>query len=110
FIGAKLILHWAHEGLSRAVPQISTPVNLGVIVVVLAIVTVVSLSKTRHDPELKAHTRSLRSHRDSRRPDHGSLHTHIRPPRPTRTRLRPATRPDPRPAATPPPPRRPAPR
>ncbi|HLR28626.1 MAG TPA: TerC/Alx family metal homeostasis membrane protein [Ruania sp.] len=72
FIGVKLILHWAHEDLSRSVPQISTPVSLGVIVVVLAIVTVVSLIKTRQDPELKAHAGSLRSHRDSRRPDDGS--------------------------------------
>src|SRR3954452_6454555 len=45
FIGAKLVLHWAHTDLSSAVPQISTPVSLGVIVVVLLVTTVASLVK-----------------------------------------------------------------
>ncbi|GAB2909449.1 TerC/Alx family metal homeostasis membrane protein [Nonomuraea fastidiosa] len=42
FIGAKLILHWAH-GVWPAVPEIPTPLSLGVIVVVLAAVTGTSL-------------------------------------------------------------------
>jgi tellurite resistance protein TerC len=62
FIGVKLILHWAHEDISAGVPQISTPVSLGVIVVVLAIVTVASLLKTRHDPSARAHAGSLSAH------------------------------------------------
>nr|WP_211177785.1 TerC/Alx family metal homeostasis membrane protein [Pseudonocardia acidicola] len=61
FIGVKLILHWAHEDISTSVPEISTPISLGVIVVVLAVVTVASLAKTRKDPEAKAHAGSLRA-------------------------------------------------
>ncbi|HEX2175427.1 MAG TPA: TerC family protein [Nocardioidaceae bacterium] len=63
FIGAKLILHWAHEDVSSAVPEISTPVSLVVIGVVLAIVTVASLLKTRRDPSARAHAGSLRASR-----------------------------------------------
>jgi tellurite resistance protein TerC len=54
FIGVKLILHWAH-GLSDSIPQISTPVSLGVIVTVLAVTTVASLVKSRRDPTGLAH-------------------------------------------------------
>jgi tellurite resistance protein TerC len=63
FIGVKLILHWAHSDISPAVPEISTPVSLGVIVVVLTVVTVASLIKTRKDPDAKAHAGSLRATR-----------------------------------------------
>jgi tellurite resistance protein TerC len=38
FIGAKLILHWAH-GVRPGVPEVPTPLSLGVIVGVLAVVT-----------------------------------------------------------------------
>nr|WP_214366593.1 TerC/Alx family metal homeostasis membrane protein [Pseudonocardia sp. H11422] len=65
FIGVKLILHWAHEDISTAVPEISTPVSLGVIVVVLTVVTVASLVKTRKDPEAKAHAGSLRARKEN---------------------------------------------
>jgi tellurite resistance protein TerC len=63
FIGVKLILHWAHEDISPAVPEIPTPVSLGVIVVVLTVVTVASLVKTRNDPTAKAHPGSLKASR-----------------------------------------------
>ncbi len=63
FIGVKLILHWAHEDISEAVPEISTPVSLGVIGVVLVIVTVASLLKTRKEPTMKAHAGSLKVRR-----------------------------------------------
>ncbi|MFJ6671894.1 TerC/Alx family metal homeostasis membrane protein [Actinosynnema sp. NPDC091369] len=46
FIGAKLVLHWAH-GIWPAVPEIPTPLSLGVIIVVLATVTVTSLRSRR---------------------------------------------------------------
>jgi tellurite resistance protein TerC len=59
FIGVKLILHWAHD-LSDAIPTISTPLSLSVIVVVLTIATTASLIKTRNDPSAKAHAGSLR--------------------------------------------------
>ena len=63
FIGVKLILHWLHVDISPAVPEISTPVSLGVIVVVLAVVTVASLVKTRNDPTATAHPGSLKASR-----------------------------------------------
>lgn len=64
FIGVKLILHWAHDDLSKDVPEIPTPLSLLVIVVVLAVVTVASLIKTRRDPSVKAHAGSIRAHHE----------------------------------------------
>jgi tellurite resistance protein TerC len=66
FIGVKLVLHWAHEDLSTAVPEISTPVSLGVILVVLVVTTVASLIKVRKDPDTVAHAGSLRSTKEDR--------------------------------------------
>jgi tellurite resistance protein TerC len=63
FIGVKLILHWLHVDISASVPEISTPVSLAVIVVVLTVVTVASLIKTRGDTTAKAHAGSLRASR-----------------------------------------------
>jgi tellurite resistance protein TerC len=63
FIGVKLILHWLHVDISPSVPEISTPVSLGVIVVVLTVVTVASLLKTRNDPSATAHAGSLKASR-----------------------------------------------
>ncbi|MFC4951125.1 TerC family protein [Pseudonocardia sp. GCM10023141] len=65
FIGAKLILHWAHEDISTAVPEISTPVSLAVIVGVLVITTVASLIKTKGDPTAKAHAGSITGVKDA---------------------------------------------
>jgi hypothetical protein len=55
FIGAKLILHWAHEEFSKSVPEISTALSLIVIAGVLAVTTVASLVKVRMDPSAQAH-------------------------------------------------------
>jgi tellurite resistance protein TerC len=63
FIGVKLILHWGHVDISPSVPEISTPISLGVIAVVLTVVTVASLVKTRHDPSARAHPGSLKASR-----------------------------------------------
>ncbi|MDA3649703.1 TerC family protein [Saccharopolyspora indica] len=63
FIGAKLILHWAHVDIDERVPEIPTSISLIVIIAVLAVVTVASLIKTRRDPTAKAHPGSLRAHR-----------------------------------------------
>ncbi|MEU0108442.1 TerC/Alx family metal homeostasis membrane protein [Streptomyces sp. NPDC006251] len=74
FIGVKLILHWAHVDIDESVPEISTPVSLLVIAVVLLVVTVASLAKTRRDPTAKAHPGSLRAHRagpEQPHPDRG---------------------------------------
>jgi tellurite resistance protein TerC len=59
FIGAKLILHYLHLQ-SDGVPEISTPLSLLVIGVVLAVTTIASLIKTRRDPSARAHAGSLR--------------------------------------------------
>jgi tellurite resistance protein TerC len=64
FIGVKLVLHWAHKDISTDVPEVSTPVSLGVILVVLVVTTVASLIKSRQDPDLKAHAGSLRARED----------------------------------------------
>jgi tellurite resistance protein TerC len=61
FIGVKLILHWAHVDINPDVPEISTPVSLGVILVTLVVVTVASLVKTKGDPTAKAHPGSLKA-------------------------------------------------
>ncbi len=53
FIGAKLVLHWAH-GIWTNVPEIPTPVSLVVIVVVLAAVTATSLYATRAGGDARA--------------------------------------------------------
>ena len=64
FIGGKLILEWAH-GLTTAVPEIPTPLSLGIIVLVLAVTTVASLAKVRRDPDARAHAGSLRGRTDA---------------------------------------------
>ncbi|WP_285632451.1 TerC family protein [Lentzea sp. NBRC 102530] len=63
FIGVKLILHWAHVDISASVPEVPTPLSLGVIIGILVVVTVASLVKTRNDPSVKAHPGSLRGSR-----------------------------------------------
>ncbi|MEU4427829.1 TerC family protein [Actinoplanes sp. NPDC024001] len=59
FIGVKLVLHWGHKDISADVPEVSTPVSLGVIIGILVITTVASLIKSSKDPSLKAHAGSL---------------------------------------------------
>jgi tellurite resistance protein TerC len=55
FIGGKLILHWGH-GIDERVPEITTPVSLVVIGIVLAVTTAASLVKVRRDPTARAHS------------------------------------------------------
>jgi tellurite resistance protein TerC len=70
FIGVKLVLHWLHEDISTAVPEIGTPVSLAVIVGVLIVTTVASLMKVRKDPTAVAHAGSVRGRpRDDRGAD-----------------------------------------
>ncbi|MFD5829622.1 TerC/Alx family metal homeostasis membrane protein [Lentzea sp. NPDC060358] len=64
FIGVKLILQWAHEDVSKSVPEIPTLASLVVIALVLLVVTVASLVKTRRDPSVKARPGSLRTRRN----------------------------------------------
>jgi tellurite resistance protein TerC len=70
FIGVKLVLHWVHEDLTHDAPEISTPASLGVIVVVLTIVTVTSLLKTRQDPTAKAHAGSVLGSSEKAKSEH----------------------------------------
>ncbi|CAM4172412.1 TerC/Alx family metal homeostasis membrane protein [Kibdelosporangium persicum] len=74
FIGVKLILHWAHVDIDQRVPEVPTPLSLGVIIGILVIATVASLIKTRRDPTAKAHAGSLRAHPAAKpgdtQPDH----------------------------------------
>ncbi|MBM7862961.1 TerC family protein [Lentzea nigeriaca] len=64
FIGVKLILHWGHVDVSASVPEVPTPLSLGVIIAILVVVTAASLIKTRNDPAAKAHPGSLRGHQE----------------------------------------------
>jgi tellurite resistance protein TerC len=68
FIGAKLVLHWAHSDLSTSVPEIGTPVSLALIVFVLAVTTIASLIKVRKDPSRTAHAGSVRAKARQDRP------------------------------------------
>ncbi|WP_344158536.1 TerC/Alx family metal homeostasis membrane protein [Kribbella yunnanensis] len=63
FIGVKLILHWGHVDIHESIPEVSTPVSLGVIIGILVIVVVASLLKTRNDPTAVAHAGSLTGQR-----------------------------------------------
>ncbi|OLT09807.1 tellurium resistance protein TerC [Pseudonocardia sp. CNS-139] len=72
FIGVKLVLHWAHVDINPAVPEISTPVSLVVIIGILVVVTVASLVKTRRDPTVTAHAGSVRARRRTAESDRGN--------------------------------------
>ncbi|MDG4770930.1 TerC/Alx family metal homeostasis membrane protein [Solwaraspora sp. WMMD792] len=65
-IGVKLVLHWGHT-LDDRVPEVQTPVSLGLILVILTVTVVASLVKVRRDPSARAHAGSLRGHDDQQR-------------------------------------------
>jgi tellurite resistance protein TerC len=65
FIGVKLILVFLHEDVSKAVPEIPTPVSLGVIFVILVVTTLASLRRVKAHPEERAHAGSLRNCREA---------------------------------------------
>ncbi|GIH80305.1 TerC family protein [Planobispora longispora] len=60
FIGVKLVLVFLHEDVSSSIPEIPTPVSLGVILLVLLVTVVASLRRVRRHPEERAHPGSLR--------------------------------------------------
>lgn len=70
-IGIKLVLHWGHT-VSSGVPELSTPVSLAIVAVVLTITTVASLAKIRRDPAALAHAGSLRARANEPGPTNGS--------------------------------------
>ncbi|TDB90209.1 TerC family protein [Actinomadura sp. 7K534] len=61
FIGVKLILHFLHEDVSKSIPEMPTPLSLGVILLILVVTTVASLLRVRTHPEEKAKPGSLRA-------------------------------------------------
>ncbi|GAA2871020.1 TerC family protein [Streptosporangium fragile] len=65
FIGVKLILAFLHQDVSKAFPEVPTPVSLGVIFAVLLVTVVASLHRVRRHPEERAHAGTL--HRGRRR-------------------------------------------
>ncbi|WUH98082.1 TerC family protein [Spirillospora sp. NBC_00431] len=64
FIGVKLILQFVHEDVTESVPEIPTPLSLGVIMVILLVTTAASLVRVQHHPEEKARPGALRKPRD----------------------------------------------
>lgn len=67
FIGVKLVLHFGHLQ-DHSIPEISTGVSLGAIVVVLTATILASLIKVRREPRLRAHAGSLRASHPEREP------------------------------------------
>ncbi|TDD60819.1 TerC/Alx family metal homeostasis membrane protein [Actinomadura rubrisoli] len=67
FIGVKLILLFLHEDVSHSVPEIPTPLSLGVILLVLVVTTVASLLRVRAHPDERAQAGSLRGPKERRR-------------------------------------------
>jgi tellurite resistance protein TerC len=61
FIGAKLILEFAHHH-DPAIPAIPTGLSLALIAAVLTATTIASLIKARRDPSIHAHAGTLRRH------------------------------------------------
>ncbi len=70
FIGIKLVLHFGHLQ-NHSIPELSTGLSLGVIVIVLAVTTGASVARVRRDPRRRAHAGALRApHPDSLRASH----------------------------------------
>ena len=61
FIGIKLILTFVHEVVPE-VPKIPTAFSLTFILLTLAVTTIASLVKARHDPTAHAHSGALHAH------------------------------------------------
>ncbi|GAA1872744.1 TerC family protein [Actinomadura bangladeshensis] len=66
FIGAKLILQFLHEDVSTSVPEIPTPLSLGVILAILLFTTAASIIRVHAHPEERAKAGSLRKRREKR--------------------------------------------
>jgi tellurite resistance protein TerC len=64
FIGAKLILQFLHEDVTESVPEIPTPLSLGVILVILLFTTGASLVRVHRHPEERAKPGALRKRRE----------------------------------------------
>ena len=67
FIGVKLVLHFGHLHVD-SIPEISTGVSLGVIVVVLSVTMLASLIRVHREPRLRAHAGSLRASHPEKEP------------------------------------------
>ncbi|MFC6085044.1 TerC family protein [Sphaerisporangium aureirubrum] len=72
FIGVKLVLSFLHEDVSKSVPEIPTPLSLGVIVLVLLGTIGASLLRVRKHPEERARPGRIgRSRKEPQRRDGG---------------------------------------
>jgi tellurite resistance protein TerC len=60
FIGAKLVLEFAHQQ-HHAIPEIPTGLSLGVVAAILTATTIASMIKARRDPTAVAHAGALRT-------------------------------------------------
>jgi tellurite resistance protein TerC len=65
FVAVKLLLHWGHLQDDR-IPEVAITTSLLVILVVLMVTVLVSLLRSRRDPEARAHAGSVRRPRESR--------------------------------------------
>jgi TerC family integral membrane protein len=62
-IGVKLILLFLHQDVAETVPEIPTPLSLGLILLILVGTTIASLLRARTHPEQRAHPGALRGRR-----------------------------------------------
>ncbi|XVQ11585.1 TerC/Alx family metal homeostasis membrane protein [Spirillospora sp. CA-255316] len=59
-IGVKLILLFLHEDVTEAVPELPTPLSLGLILLILIATTIASMLRVRAHPEERAHPAAVR--------------------------------------------------
>jgi tellurite resistance protein TerC len=72
FIGIKLVMAFLHQDVSTSVPEIPTPITLGVILLVLLGTVGASLLRVRKHPEERAHPGRIgRSLKRRQRPEDG---------------------------------------
>ena len=64
FIGVKLILQFLHEDVTHSVPELPTPLSLGVILVILLFTTAASMARVHRHPEERAKAGTIRSPRE----------------------------------------------
>lgn len=80
-IGVKLILLFLHQDITQTVPELPTPISLGLILLILIATTIASMLRARAHPEQRAHPGAIhihRNHSDDNSPPPG--HERQRPP------------------------------
>ncbi|MBA9003001.1 TerC/Alx family metal homeostasis membrane protein [Thermomonospora cellulosilytica] len=82
-IGVKLVLLFLHRDVTAAVPEIPTPLSLGLILLILIATTIASVLRVRAHPEERAHPGAVRVRRtppDDRTPPPAGGHPGGTPP------------------------------